>query len=251
MDSGYIAVLDSGIGGLSVLKELIKIMPNEKYIYLGDNKNAPYGDKGERELSLLVFDLINQLSFYPLKALVIGCNTLSVTILEQIKKMVYVPVFGVFPPIESLIYNKQSGLLLCTPNTAKKYAYKYKNIDVLSLSYLAKDIEEKIFCIDKLNIDFHFENAKFYSANKAKFNYFYNYDRVIFGCTHYFFVKKQILDHFDHLKITSGNHFTALKVKKYLENKKPLDKNKRFSILFLGENRFFNQKIFEKVVFYI
>ena len=50
MNDNYIAVIDSGVGGLSVLSELVKSAPNNNYIYFGDNSNAPYGNKSERQL---------------------------------------------------------------------------------------------------------------------------------------------------------------------------------------------------------
>lgn len=248
MNDGYIVVFDSGVGGLSVLSELIKIMPNERYIYFGDNDNAPYGQKGERELLSLFSNALLEMSFFPIKALVLACNTLSVTIIDDIKKMVSVPVFGVFPPVESYQGKNNKTLLLCTPNTAKKYALKFSGIDVLSLPYLAKDIEEKIFSLYKLDIDYHLLSGQFYSEEIKSFNFFTKYNRVILGCTHYFFVKNKILDHFDHQKILSGNKNTANYIKNYLIKSKSLVKYKRNELLFLGNNALFNQKVYTNVV---
>jgi len=247
VNSGYIAVFDSGIGGLSVLNELIRIMPNERYIYFGDNRNSPYGCKSERELLSLTFNVISEILNYPVKAIVVGCNTLSVTILEQIQKMTLVPVFGVFPPVESCVCKGRS-LLLCTPNTAKKYAKRYNGVDVLSLPYLAKDIEDKIYSLENINLDFHFSTGDFYGANQDKINFLTEYNRIILGCTHYFFVKNQILAHFNHRDLISGDIATALRVKNYLTSKKSLANNKRFLVLFLGNNAQKNYNIYYKVV---
>ena len=248
MDSGYVAVFDSGVGGLSVLEEHIKIMPNEHYIYYGDNKNAPYGQKGERELLSLFYNAFLEMSSYPIKALVLGCNTLCMTIIEEIKKMVSVPVFGVFPPVETFIKNQKKVLVLCTPNTAKKFVCKYNNVDVLALPYLAKDIEEKIFALNNLNLDYHLSCGQFYSLIDKNLDCFNKYDYMILGCTHYFFIKNQILDHFDHKKIVSGNQNTAIMVKNYLLNSKSLENYKRNCILFLGESAKINQKVYINVV---
>ena len=64
MEKSYVAVIDSGIGGISVLKELIRLMPNERYIYLGDNKNAPYGNRTENDLFSLSMSNINLIKKY-------------------------------------------------------------------------------------------------------------------------------------------------------------------------------------------
>ena len=78
MNNQYIAVIDSGIGGISVLRELIKSFPCEKFLYFGDNKNTPYGNKSKRDLLNLAIHNINILKSYPIKAIVLACNTLSV-----------------------------------------------------------------------------------------------------------------------------------------------------------------------------
>ena len=83
MNNDYIAVLDSGIGGISVLNELLKLMPNQNFIYFGDNKNAPYGSKNLKTLLELTKSNLDYLtSSFNLKGLVLGCNTLSVNFLS-------------------------------------------------------------------------------------------------------------------------------------------------------------------------
>ena len=70
-----IAVIDSGVGGISVLKELSRLMPNENYIYFGDTKNAPYGDKTDEEIIELSEKCFEFLTSKGAKAIVIACNT--------------------------------------------------------------------------------------------------------------------------------------------------------------------------------
>ncbi len=71
----YIAVLDSGIGGTSVLKELQRLMPNERYIYFGDSQNAPYGTRPTAQVRQLTLAAAEKLMAYGCKALVVACNT--------------------------------------------------------------------------------------------------------------------------------------------------------------------------------
>ena len=70
-----IAVVDSGVGGISVLRELLRIMPNENYIYYGDSKNAPYGQKSKSEVLEITKNNLKYLKGLGIKALVIACNT--------------------------------------------------------------------------------------------------------------------------------------------------------------------------------
>ena len=82
MSSGYIAVLDSGIGGFSVLEELLKVMPNENYLYFGDGKNAPYGNKTTFQLTEVVMQNIFKIMPLGIKGIVFGCNTISTTFMH-------------------------------------------------------------------------------------------------------------------------------------------------------------------------
>ena len=73
--SDYIAVFDSGVGGISVLRELIKLLPNENYLYFGDSANAPYGEKTTEEVRQLTLVAVENLMEQNIKALVVACNT--------------------------------------------------------------------------------------------------------------------------------------------------------------------------------
>ena len=73
-----IAVFDSGVGGISVLRELVKIMPQEDYIYFGDSKNAPYGMKDQETVRRLAINCAEQLFEQGAKGLVVACNTATI-----------------------------------------------------------------------------------------------------------------------------------------------------------------------------
>ncbi len=82
----YIAVFDSGVGGISVLRHLLKQMPGERYLYFGDSANAPYGSRSTeqvRRLTLAAADMLT--SEYPVKALVIACNTATSAAVKQVR----------------------------------------------------------------------------------------------------------------------------------------------------------------------
>ena len=86
MNNRFIAVLDSGVGGLSVLSVLEKKFPNERFLYFGDNGNAPYGNRSKQNLLSITLKNIDYIKSYDVKAIVVACNTLSVNIIYNIKE---------------------------------------------------------------------------------------------------------------------------------------------------------------------
>ena len=83
----YIAVFDSGVGGISVLRQLRKLMPQENYIYYGDSANAPYGSRTTEEVRTLTLAAAEKLlTEYPVKALVVACNTATAAAIEVLRE---------------------------------------------------------------------------------------------------------------------------------------------------------------------
>ena len=82
-----IGVFDSGVGGISVLQELLKVMPGENYIYLGDSKNAPYGTKPLETVRQLTFENVRVLLDQGAKGLVIACNTATSAAVRLMRSM--------------------------------------------------------------------------------------------------------------------------------------------------------------------
>ena len=83
----FIAVFDSGVGGVSVLRELLKLMPGERYLYYGDSKNAPYGTKSTAEVRALTIDAAQRLMARGCKALVVACNTATAAAIADLRAM--------------------------------------------------------------------------------------------------------------------------------------------------------------------
>ena len=129
-----IGFLDSGVGGLSVMKEALKIMPNENYIYFGDSKNAPYGVKPTKEIRDLTFNVVEFLMEKGIKGLVVACNTATSAAVSELRK-VYpdMPLVGIEPAIKPAVELNRSGkiLIMATPMTIKQQKFnlllnKYK-----------------------------------------------------------------------------------------------------------------------------
>ncbi len=238
MNENYIAVFDSGVGGLTVLHELKKKMPYENFIYISDSRNVPYGLKSKERLIYLTLNGIAPLSGYNLKALVLGCNTLSVTVRQELQDYCNYPVFGVFPPVEKQTVNAEKTLLLATPNTVKAYK-NVKGLTCLSLPDLATDVERNALNLKNVNLLNHLPN---------RLLFYKRFSSVVLGCTHYNLLKNEILNHFCPEKIVSGVTFTASFVSNCFKNTKPLGNSRRNEILFLGNNADYNKKVYRSVV---
>ena len=102
VSTDHIAVFDSGVGGLSVLRHLKKLLPNENYIYYGDAANAPYGSKTTEEVRALTLAAAEKLvSEYPIKALVVACNTATSAAIRELRaKYPELIVIGIEPALK-------------------------------------------------------------------------------------------------------------------------------------------------------
>ena len=118
-----IGVLDSGLGGISVLRELVRLMPEEDYLYFGDSKNAPYGTKTAEEVLRLTRNTVSFLLEQGAKAIVVACNTAtSVAIRELRQEYPSIPMIGIEPALKPAVEAKAHStvLVMATPMTLKK-----------------------------------------------------------------------------------------------------------------------------------
>ncbi len=122
-----IGIFDSGVGGLTVVKDIIKELPNESLIYLGDTARIPYGTRSSEVVTKFALELANFLLEKKVKILVIACNTISANALGAIKKVSPVPVIDVINPtvleVSSITKNQRVGLI-ATTGTIESRAYK-------------------------------------------------------------------------------------------------------------------------------
>jgi len=93
-----IGFLDSGVGGLTVVKEAMRQLPNESIIYIGDNARCPYGPRSVEEIAAFTNQMVDFLLTKDIKLLVIACNTATAVALDEIKQRVSIPVIGVIQP---------------------------------------------------------------------------------------------------------------------------------------------------------
>lgn len=124
-----IAVIDSGVGGISVLRELIKIMPEERFLYFGDSKNAPYGTKSRETVLKITKDNLEALKKRGIKALVVACNTATSAAVRILREEnPDLPIIGIEPAVKpaSKLCEKPRVLVMATPLTLKEE--KFKNL---------------------------------------------------------------------------------------------------------------------------
>jgi len=194
-----IGVIDSGIGGLSLLKNLEKKYPNENYIYLADNFNMPYGNKTKRWIIGRVIELINYLhDSFNVKLVILACNTAS-SCLNEINKKSPVKVIG----LDLNSYAVGDCMILCTKLTAKNNP----NLNTYPCSKLASFIEDNIF--DKKAITNHIKRL----INKANINE----HNIILGCTHYELVLNEFKSLFanKHLILPCNEFVNRLNIDNY------------------------------------
>ena len=219
-----IGIFDSGIGGVTVLKEIIKVLPNENYIYYSDSKNNPYGDKDEKEITKICDNIVANLLKNNCKAIVIACNTASAIASSFLReKYSNLPIIAIEPAykmVHDYSYDKPT-LIMATKGTieSEKFNLLLKKYDnkktyLLPCVGLADKIEDgneqKIKEILKLELE------KYRGIVK----------NVVLGCTHYPLVKEEIKGILgENIEFFDGSPRLAIHLKEILKEKKLLNKD--------------------------
>lgn len=222
MDKRPIGVFDSGLGGLTVLKEINKYLPNENTIYFGDTARVPYGPRSKETIIKYTFQAINFLKTKDVKAIVIACNTATARALVEAKEKYNIPIIGVIDAgartAASSTKNKKVGVI-GTAGTIKSKAY----------NKAIKDIDKKIRVIGKAcplfvplveegwaNKEISSMAAHMYLDSLIE----KGIDSLVLGCTHYPILKRTIGEAVGmNIKLINPAKETALDLKKKLECK--------------------------------
>lgn len=187
-----IGVIDSGVGGITVLRELIKKLPNEKFIYIGDEANFPYGEKSTEQLKSFAINLCEKLKQKNIKLLVIACGTMTANAFDVIKNYVDVPVVGVVQPaVDDAIActnNNNIGVLAtkATINSnifEKSIQEKIKNANVISVAApkFVEFVQNSIQMVENSpSQDLMYYVEKYTKSIKEN-----QCDTVILACTHF------------------------------------------------------------------
>ena len=224
----HIGVFDSGLGGLTVLKELKKSMPKESFIYFGDTAHLPYGNKSKTSVIQYSTNIANFLFAQNIKAIIVACNTASSVALETLVKQYSIPILNVVDPSVSkaIKYSKSKAIgVIGTETTILSGTYQEKikkiNIDIKVVTQacplFVPIIEEGL-----INEKFSDCIAEYYLKIFKKTPI----DTLILGCTHYPLFKNIIQKHINsQVLVVDSAKATAEYVVQYLKNKRLLYKN--------------------------
>ena len=187
-----IGFFDSGLGGISVLKEAVKLLPNENYIYYGDSINAPYGVRPSDEVVRLTLNSIDYLLSKNVKAVVIACNTATSAAIDIAReKYADIPILGIEPALKLASDSGVLGKILVLATERTLSEEKFNSL----LNKFNKDrvVIEKALP-DLVNIVESGEvKEKSYDYLKEELKDIpRNLGGIVLGCTHYPFAKKEI-----------------------------------------------------------
>ena len=215
-----IAVIDSGVGGISVLRHLIDIMPRENYIYLGDSKNAPYGAKSKQEVLRLSRDNLEMLKARGIKALVIACNTATSAAVKVLREEnPDLIIVGIEPAVKPAaeICERPRVLVMATGLTLREEKFTAlvnrfsgKGEFIPLACHGLVELIETGDC-DSAEIDQYL--TRLFAPYKDK-----RIDGIVLGCTHYPHIKHMIAKHFQsNTVILDGGEGTARHTRRKLE----------------------------------
>ena len=185
----YIVVMDSGIGGASILKEIRNLLPNQKYIYFADTRNAPYGNKTKNKILEIVVKRVEKLNRKKqIGVLVLACNTASCVCSKLLRQTFSFPIVCVEPPIKKAVEQGYKNIVvLATPQTLKTNEI---------VNQYSKNPNLKIEKVSPKNlasiIDSNLKNLSVAEKTIIESLETKEFDAVVLGCTHYHFVKENI-----------------------------------------------------------
>lgn len=217
----YIAVFDSGVGGISVLRQLRKVMPNERYLYFGDSANAPYGTKSLQEVQRLALSVAQRLVAQGVKALVVACNTATAVAIDVLRETYPdLIVVGIEPALKVGADKYPGGHIgvMATPVTLEGEKFHRLldrftdqcRVSLISAPGLADLVEEGMQNSPQGEVLLR----RLLEPYRGKL------DALVLGCTHYPFAQKMIQKILgSETELLDGGEGTAAQTKHLLESK--------------------------------
>ena len=180
-----IGLFDSGLGGLTVLKTLLKKYPNNEYVYYGDTLNIPYGDKTKEELILLAKKNVDFLLSKNVDMIIVACGTVSSNCLDILKESYNIPIISILEPTIDYLNNSnyQNILVMATHATINSHIFK-------------NNINKNIYEMETPKLVPIIESNNLVNINKVLHEYLDDYlnniDIIVLGCTHYPIIRNYI-----------------------------------------------------------
>lgn len=248
LEKQSIGVFDSGVGGTTVLKEILSILPNENIFYYGDSKNSPYGEKSAKEIQELCYKILDFFIANECKAVVVACNTATAAALDSLKNRYSIPIIGVIDAgvKRALKVSKNNNInILATPFTVSSKAYitKFKKISE-NISVTQEGCPEFCTMIEN-DWETYADRDTLLKAHMSRLSK--EADTLILGCTHYPIIRKDIERYFSG-NIVDPARETALELYSLLKLNNSLNDSKqkgRVDFFITGDKNSF-KKVAEK-----
>lgn len=240
MNNTSIGFFDSGIGGITTLNSVIKLLPNEHTIYLADSMNSPYGTKSNGELIKICKKNVEFLINNGCKLIVIACNTATTNSISYLRQNYKIPFIGIEPAIKPAALNTKTGKIgvLATKGTLGSNLFeKTSSIHGQNIEIIEKQVNGLVELIEK-NI---FSGSKIDALLEKYITPMINLgiDKLVLGCTHYALVKNSIEKITKkQIEIVECNYSVALQTKKilYSLNLQNLEKTETNNIIYTNGN---------------
>ncbi|PFB76571.1 glutamate racemase [Bacillus anthracis] len=226
-ENSVIGVLDSGVGGLTVASEIIRQLPKESIYYIGDNERCPYGPRSVEEVQSFMFEMVEFLKQFPLKALVVACNTAAAAALTDLQEALSIPVIGVIHPgARAAIKVTKKGKIgvIGTVGTIKSNMYEkalheldtYLEVHSHACPTLATVVEN--YLEDTAYVTEQVKQALLPLTKE-------DIDTLILGCTHYPLLESYIKKELEAVTVISSAEETAIELSTILQHKGILSDN--------------------------
>ncbi|HPO95150.1 MAG TPA: glutamate racemase [Elusimicrobiales bacterium] len=230
-----IGIFDSGLGGLTVYREIRKILPNEDIVYFGDTMRVPYGNKSPDNIRTFAKEISIFLKGLGVKTIVVACNTVSSIALDVVRKFGVETVFGVIEPgVKFALKRTRTGkiIVIGTRATVNSHAYKTKIMEENSKIKVVEKACPLFVPIVEENFIRHKSAGLIVEEYLGEFKNT-DYDSIILGCTHYPLLKNVIKKALPKINIIDSSKACAYFVKDFLYKKNMLsDKRKEGSTEF-------------------
>lgn len=192
-----VGVFDSGVGGKSVVKAIKKELPKVEVVYVDDSQNVPYGSKTPQELLSLVIPKLHELETQGCKVIVMACNTVTTTIIKQVREQIKTPIVAVEPMVKPAAAITKSNVIAVCATPATLNSPRYQELleqHAKHLTVLEPDCSDWSYMIENnltnnQSIERRIEEVCLEGA-----------DVIVLGCTHYHWIEeeiKEIADKYD------------------------------------------------------
>jgi len=234
-----IAFFDSGIGGLTVLKQTLSILPNETYIYYADTQHVPYGVKTKNEVCFLVSKAVAFLARQQLDALVIACNTATAVAISDLRQRYSLPVVGMEPAVKPALECNTGGKIMVF---ATSLTLRESKLETL-IAALDKNRKVDRLELDRLvafaeNFDFDSPAVQNYLREKLVSINWMEYETVVLGCTHFIYYRKLIVSLTgNRLQLIDGNKGTVNRLVSLIGRNASPTPHRESGILFYSSGR--------------